>query len=242
MTAEPCTLAVDIGGTWIKALVLDGSGKPVGEEHKAPTPKRANPDEMLPLIHQLARKVPSHQRISVGFPGVVRKGVIYSAANLGKGWLDYRLQSALRKKLKLPVRVANDADIQGLGCIRGRGVEMVLTLGTGMGSALFLDGALVPNIEFGHHPFQGGETYETQLGLKALDEIGPYRWNQRLTKALKTLRKAFNFDRIYLGGGNARLIRTPIPEDVQLVSNRSGLLGGIALWREPRSKKASQTG
>jgi polyphosphate glucokinase len=100
----------------------------------------------------------------VGFPGVVKAGVTKTAANVDAEWIGFDLESALSQQLEKPVRVINDADMQGLGSIAGKGVELVLTFGTGLGGALFLDGKLVPNLEPGHHEFRKGNTYEQQLG------------------------------------------------------------------------------
>ena len=115
-------------------------------------------------------------------------------------------QALLSQRLAKPVRVANDADVQGLGAIAGKGVELVITLGTGFGSALFLDGKLVPNLEMGHHEFRKGETYEQQLGRAAMDKVGEKKWNNRLGKAIAQLEHLFNYDCLYLGGGEAKKV------------------------------------
>ena len=139
---------------------------------------------------------------------------------------------ALSKKLDKPVRVANDADVQGWGVIAGDGVELVITLGTGFGSALFLDGKLVPNLELAHHRFDKGLTYEEKLGDAARKKIGKKKWNRRLLKAIRTLEHAFNYDRLYIGGGNAKQIIMRLPSNTKIVENVAGLLGGLALWRD----------
>ncbi|MDE3018320.1 MAG: ROK family protein, partial [Nitrospirota bacterium] len=123
------------------------------------------------------------------------------------------------------------ADVQGFGAIAGRGVEVVMTLGTGMGSALFVDGRLVPNLELAHHPFRKGMTYEEQLGNMALKKAGKEKWNSRLGKAIQALDALFNYDVLYIGGGNTKHIALPLPVNVKVVPNVAGLLGGIALWR-----------
>ena len=128
--------------------------------------------------------------------------------------------------------MVNDADVQGFGAICGRGVELVLTLGTGVGSALFVDGRLVPNLELAHHPFRKGKSYEDHLGKTALGSIGKKKWNQRVIRAIQQLEKLFNYDHLYVGGGNARKINVKLPGNVKIVSNVAGLLGGIALWRQ----------
>lgn len=225
------TLAVDIGGSGIKALVLDDAGKPVTTRSRVETPKPATPQAVIDVIARLAKAKGAFDRVSVGFPGVVRKGVTINAPNLDPTWHEFKLAEVLSKRLKKPVRVANDADVQGFGAIAGRGVELVITLGTGVGSALFVGGYLVPNLEIGHYPFRKGMTYEEQLGNKALKRAGQEKWNKRLLKAVEMLDLLFNFDLLYIGGGNTKHITAPLPPHVKIVPNVTGLLGGIALWR-----------
>ena len=130
------------------------------------------------------------------------------------------------------MRAANDADVQGLGVVRGRGVELVITLGTGFGSALFLDGRLVHNLQLAHHAAWRSRTYEEELGAAALKKAGKKKWNKRLARAIATLASLFNYDTLYIGGGNAKKVTIALPPRVRKVSNVAGLLGGIALWRE----------
>jgi len=183
-------------------------------------------------IVELAKAQGSFDRVSVGFPGVVRRGVTVTAPNLNGNWGGFRLADALTKKLGVPVRVANDADVQGFGVIEGYGVELVVTLGTGFGSGLFVDGKLVPNLELGHHPLQKGKTYEDLLSDAVRKKIGKRKWSKRLVRAIQTLDRTFNYDRLYVGGGNAARITVKLPENVKIVSNVAGLLGGLALWRD----------
>ncbi|WP_416667048.1 ROK family protein [Egbenema bharatensis] len=225
------TLAVDIGGSGVKVMVLDLEGNPLSDRDREPTPTPATPDAILAAIDRLAADK-SFERISAGFPGVVREGVIETAANLDSSWIGFDLATALAEHLGKPVRVANDADIQGLGSIAGKGVELVITLGTGFGSALFMNGRLVPNLEMGHHPFRKGQTYEEQLGRPALDSVGKKRWNRRLERAVETLGHLFNYDCLYIGGGNAKKIDVDLPANTKIIPNVTGLLGGIALWKE----------
>lgn len=226
------TLAVDIGGSGIKTIVLNEVGEAVTERNRVPTPDRAKPDPVIEAIASLAHEQGEFDRVSVGFPGVVRHGIIYTAVNLHPNWVEFNLEKALSETLEKPVRVCNDADIQGLGAISGVGVELVITLGTGFGTALFVDGRLVPNLEGGHHQFRKGETYEEQLGRAALEKVGKKRWNKRLQKAIESLENLFNCDRIYIGGGEAKKITIDLPEYVTIIPNISGLLGGIALWKD----------
>jgi len=226
------TLAVDIGSSGIKVMVLDEAGHPTTERSRISTPQPPKPEVVIVAIAELTRSQGDFERVSVGFPGVVRNGVTETAVNLDPAWIGFDLATALSKRLHRPVRVVNDADMQGLGAISGHGVELVMTLGTGFGSALFVDGKLVPNLEAGHHRFRQGETYEEQLGRAALDKVGPKRWNRRLEKAITSLQHLFNYDYLYIGGGNATKVTLDLPPNAKIVPNITGLLGGIGLWRD----------
>jgi polyphosphate glucokinase len=224
------TLAVDIGGTGIKTLVLDEAGKPLTERTRVDTPQPASPAALIGAIVGLAREQGEFDRASVGFPGVVRKGVVRTAPNLDAKWIGVDLAKALTKAFARPTRVCNDADIQGYGVIKGKGVELVITLGTGLGSALFVEGSLI-HLELAHHPAWKGRTYEEELGLKAFKKVGKKKWNKRLLRAIQALERLFIYDTLYLGGGNANHITVDLPRNVRIVPNVAGLLGGIALWR-----------
>jgi len=230
----PRTLAVDIGGTGIKAETLDPRGKPINERQRIPTPKHATPRKVIAVVKKLAGACARFERVSVGFPGVVKDGVIYTAANLGKGWIGFDLAAGLRKRLGAPVRIANDADVQGLGSVSGKGVELLITLGTGVGSVIFVDGHRI-HLEAGHHPFHKGKTYEQELGARALKKKGKKKWNNLLAEAIGDLARMFNYDRLYIGGGSTKYIKIKLPPNVKTVSNLQGLLGGIKLWEEPES-------
>ncbi|HEX5236806.1 MAG TPA: ROK family protein [Silvibacterium sp.] len=227
---HPITLAVDIGGSGLKIMALDANGKPLTERLRTPTPNPATPARILAALEKLRGQIHACDRVSVGFPGVIKHGKTLTAANLNPRWIRFRLQTTLEKHWKLPVRVANDAAVQGYGAIRGKDVELVLTLGTGLGSALFTDGHLCPGLELGHHPWRK-KTYEDYLGLRGLKKFGRKRWNRLLAKAIDQTAHTFNWDRLYLGGGNARLIDFKLPAAVTIISNEDGLFGGVALWR-----------
>ena len=230
------TLAVDVGGTGIKAAALDEKGKMITERQKIKTPHNATPKKVIAIILELAKMAGEFDRVSVGFPGVIKNGVVYTAPNLGKGWENFPLDAALTKKLKRPVRIANDADVQGLGCVTGHGDEMVITLGTGFGSVLFVDGHRI-HLELGHHPFREGNTYEDELGNRAFLKKGKKKWNKHLREAIDEMAKTFNYDRLYIGGGNAATIDFKLPANVKVVSNTEGLLGGIKLWQDQAATK-----
>jgi len=228
------TLAIDIGGTGLKMICLDEQGGLVTERTRVLTPQPATVEAVLAALEGMDEPHRPYARISVGFPGVVVDGVVKTAANLDPSWSGHDLARSLRDLLGKPARVCNDADQAGHGVIEGTGVELVVTLGTGFGSALFVDGRLVPNLELGHHPFRKGKTYEEVLGKAGLARLGKTKWTRRLHEAIEQLRRLFNFRRLYVGGGNAKKIREPgaLPEDVVVVDNAAGLVGGIALWRE----------
>lgn len=226
-------LSIDIGGSGLKAALLDLNGDMLSERVRIETPKKLVPDTLLRGLVELVESLGAFDVVSVGFPGVVRKGVIITAPNLGtKEFRGYNLQMSLEKQFGKPVRVLNDADMQGLAAISGHGVEMVATLGTGFGSALFVDGELAPHLEIAHIPFRKGEDYDQQVGDKARKKIGKKRWNRRVRLAIKALRILTNFDRLYIGGGNADKINFELGPDVQIISNECGVRGGAWLWRK----------
>lgn len=227
------TLAIDIGGSGLKASVLDADGKMLADRVRVKTPDHAPPAAVLPLLVNLVKPLPRFHRVSVGFPGVVRGGVVRTAPNLGtRAWAGFDLGGALAKQLGKPVRVVNDADMQGSAVVAGKGVEIVVTLGTGFGTAVFQDGRLGPHTELAHHPFLRGRTYEDELGDKARRRLGKAKWNRRVKRAIDELRQLFTFDHLYVGGGNARLLKLKLPKDVTVVDNSAGITGGIALWRQ----------
>lgn len=229
----PRTLCIDIGGTGLKALVLDLVGEPLTERVRVETPRPATPRRILQALWALVEPLGTFERVSVGFPGVVVDGVTRTAPNLHPDWADYPLARALQDRFRRSTRVLNDAGLQGYGVVEGHGVEMLLTFGTGMGCALFNDGAYVPNLELAHHPFRKHRTYEDYVGARALAAVGKKRWNRRVARVVAQVLPIFNPRRLYLGGGNAKHLEIELPPEVHLVANIAGLLGGIALWRGP---------
>jgi polyphosphate glucokinase len=225
------TLAIDIGGSSVKASILGPDGAMVAERVSNKTPEPATPEAVLCCIESLAAQLPTFGRISAGFPGVVKAGHILTAPNLGtEYWIDFNLAEALERRLDAPARVLNDAAVQGLGVIEGRGLECVLTLGTGVGCALYRNNRLILPMEFGQSIARGKKTYDMYLGNAALRKKGRSRWNRRLKKALDAIRSLVNFDVLYLGGGNAQMVDLQLPEDIRIVSNSAGITGGVRLW------------
>jgi polyphosphate glucokinase len=224
------TLVVDIGGSGIKGMVLDSKGAPLTARVRFKTPQPATPDRVIGVTTRLARKVGPFDRISVGFPGVVRAGVVETAPNLDPSWEGQPLEKLLHERFGKPARTANDATVHGLSVIASKGVELVITLGTGFGSALFIDGRPLPNLELGHHPFRSGKSYEELLGNAGLRNHGKAEWNKALRRAIREIRDLFHPDTLFLGGGNARKIKGELPNGVRIVPNKAGLLGGVRLW------------
>ncbi len=229
------TLAIDVGGSSIKAIILRDDGTKILERSHIPTPHPATPDVIIAALIDLISIYSEYDRIAIGFPSVVENGVTRGAINLHSDWDGFPLAEILCDKLSKPIRIANDADVQGCGAIAGSGVELLITLGTGLGSALFLDGKLLPNLEIGQHIWRDHDTYEDRLGQAALDRVGVEDWNARLLEAIASLYKLFNYDKLYIGGGNSRLVNIDLPENlfnkVAIVSNDLGLIGGLALWK-----------
>jgi polyphosphate glucokinase len=231
--AGPRTLCIDVGGTGIKTMLVSAGGKPLGKRARVDTPRPATREAMARAVRAIVPDAGSYDRISVGFPGVVVEGVVRTAPNLDPSWAGIDLAAAIAKVTRKPTRVLNDAGVQGHGAIRGRGVEVCVTLGTGFGFALFVNGTYVPNVEMGHHPFRGGKTYEDELGKEGLARLGKKRWNEALAKAIAQLEHVFNFDTLYVGGGNSANVALDLPPNVKRVDNDCGLLGGVKLWERP---------
>lgn len=231
--AGPHTLGIDVGGSHIKAAVLDRAGTLLDKPARIETPVGSPPQDIVAAIADLVSPLAAFDRISVGFPGVVRQGVVLTAPNLGnEGWERFDLAGALTAQLGKPTRVLNDADMQGLGAIRGRGLEMVITLGTGFGTGLYLDGTLLPHLEIAHLAFRKGETYDERLGNAGRKDVGDKKWSKRVKKAIADMRLLTNFDHLYIGGGNAKRLTFEPNPDVTIVDNAAGIEGGIHAWRE----------
>jgi polyphosphate glucokinase len=229
-SAHPVTLSIDIGGSGIKAMLLSPIGKPLTDRERVLTPTVPTPQAILRVLDQFRARMPHFDRVSVGFPGVIKSGVTYTAVNLHPRWNNFPLQQELEKRWRKPVRAANDASVQGYGAIKGRGVELLLTVGTGLGSALFTDGRLCPGLELGHHPWKK-KTYEDYLGRRGLEKYGKKHWNKLLKEAIAQTAQLFNWDHLYIGGGNTRKIEFKMPPNVSIVSNEDGITGEVALWR-----------
>lgn len=235
-------LAVDIGGTGLKAAIVDTNGHFLTERLRIKTPSRPTPKHVLSALTELVAPLKNYDHISIGFPGYVRDGVVHTAANLGtKAWKGVKLAQAVEKKLGKPTRLNNDADVQGLAVVRGKGLELVCTLGTGFGTAWFRDGELMPHMELAHMPIHHKGDFDAYIGERERRKIGDKEWNKRVKKLIPILSTVMNYDHLYLGGGNSRRIRFKLPKNVSLVSNDAGMEGSAFVWHPNGPRKHSQT-
>jgi polyphosphate glucokinase len=244
VTGPPPTAVVDVGGTAIKSVLLDETGAPAGDPVRRPTPYPCPPERLLEVVGTAVDGLGGAGRVTVGFPGLLRSDRVVQVNSLMRrvrggpederlatAWRGFPLQEMLSSAIRLPVRVANDADVAALASVAGAGLECVLTLGTGVGSSLIQDGVLLPHLELGGAPFRDGRDLESCLGSSGLETAGRARWTEDVLAAVGALRRVLYFDLLHLGGGNARLLNSvELPEDVRLVDNVNGLLGGHLLW------------
>ena len=240
----PTTLAIDIGGTGLKASVLDAGGRKLVDRVRTKTPYPCPPRALIRELDKLTYELPRWDRVSVGFPGFVRAGRVLTAPNLStkrgpgtplsrklvEAWAGFPLAAELEGRLGKPTRLFNDADMHGLAVISGVGLELVLTLGTGLGTAVFLDGVPTPHLELALMPFQGRGTFQDQLGNKTRRRIGNRRWSERVLEAVEMFDALLHIDRLYVGGGNAKKLTVDLGHRVELIDNAAGILGGIKLW------------
>jgi polyphosphate glucokinase len=234
-------LAIDIGGTGLKAAIVDVNGKFVSRRLRVKTPKHPGPKKIVPALVALVKPLKSYDHISIGFPGYVKGGKVVTAPNLStKAWAGYALAHVLEKKLGKPAQLHNDADVQGLAVIKGKGLELVCTLGTGFGTAWFRDGELMPHMELAHMPIHHKSDFDGYIGEREREKIGDKEWNKRVKKLLPVLHTVMNYDHLYLGGGNSRRIDFKLPKNVTLVSNDAGMEGSAFVWHPKGPRKISK--
>ncbi len=224
-------LSIDIGGSSVKACMLTAQGQVLSEYTKLPTPEESTPEAVLEVIKMLATTMGDFDAISVGFPGYVKFGIVETAPNLAKKrWKHIPFAQNISDTFQKPVRLVNDADQQGLGVVDGQGFEILITLGTGMGTALLYDGQLLPHLELAHFPVSKDKDYDDYVGDRAFDKIGKKEWNERVQRVIEIYNTVFNYDKLYIGGGNAKEIDFDLEDNIRLVNNREGIKGGAKLW------------
>jgi polyphosphate glucokinase len=225
-------LSIDIGGSGIKASLVDQQGKIIKEYKKVSTPTPANPENVLKSIIELSKDFPNFDLVSVGFPGYVRDGIVHTAPNLdNEAWKMTYFNEMLSNALGKPSKVVNDADLQGLGIVKGKGLEMMMTLGTGFGTAILNDGVLLPHMELAHLPATKSKDFDAYIGNAALQKIGEKKWNERMYRVLHIFKTVVNYDILYISGGNAKKLTIVLDDNVKIVSNREGIVGGAMLWK-----------
>ena len=231
MASSDDILALDIGGSHIKGTILNTKGEWQIEYRSLVTPNPATPENVISTITQLVKAMPEYGKVSVGFPGYVRNGIVFTAPNLGNPkWKNIDLGQRISNTLRKPVRLVNDADQLGLGVVSGKGYELAVTLGTGVGTAVLIDGYLLPHLELAHHPLHKNRDYDQYIGAAALEKKGKQAWNKRVARMLEVLKVVFNYDRLYLGGGNAGKLNIPLDNNIHLFTNKDAIKGGARLW------------
>ncbi len=231
-------LSIDIGGSNIKGTVLNSDGEFLQDYQKLPTPVPSTPGKVMEVTRQLANNFTGYDKISVGFPGFIKNGIVKTAPNLGTAeWAEFDLQKNLSQLLGKPVLAINDADLQGLSIAAGKGVEMMITLGTGFGSAILNDGILLPHLEIAHHPITKSKDYDQYIGEEEMKRIGKDRWNRRMKRVLEILKVVVNYDVLYISGGNASKLNFKLDKNIIIVDNRDGIKGGAALWKQKDIEK-----
>ena len=212
-------LVVDVGGTNIKLLATGQK-----EARKFPSGPKMTAETMVRVAKKTAKDW-DYDVVSIGYPGPVVHGrPLREPHNLAPGWVNFDFQQAFGR----PVRIVNDAAMQALGCYQG-GRMLFLGLGTGLGSAMIVDGSLEP-MELAHLPYKNGKTYEDYVGLRGLERLGRKKWQQHVCKVVRQLRDALVAEEVVLGGGNVKKLEQ-LPPGTRLGTNANAFVGGFRIWR-----------
>lgn len=248
MDPSGATLAVDCGGGGIKASVLDAAGTMRAQPVRAATPYPLPPTRLVGVVSSLAERLPPADRVTVGMPGMLRHGIVVATPHyvtragprtrvlphLVEEWTGFDMRGALEAALGLPALVLNDAEVHGAGVVVGAGLEMVITLGTGLGNAVFDGGVLAPHVELSAGPVRWGLTYDDYIGEHERLRLGDAMWSRRVRRVVEALRPMYAWDRLYVGGGNSRRISPQVlarlGDDVVVVPNSAGIIGGVRAW------------
>ncbi|MGA2096839.1 MAG: ROK family protein [Candidatus Acidiferrum sp.] len=219
-TKTPKVLVIDVGGTNVKMLATGQK-----EPRKYPSGPTMTPRKMVHLVKNSTRDW-EYDCVSLGFPGpIINEHPLREPHNLGCGWVGF----AFGKAFGCPVRILNDAAMQALGSYKG-GRMLFLGLGTGLGSAMIVDGTLQP-MELAHLIYKNGKTYEDYLGLRGMKRLGKKKWRKHVSKVTTKLKEALDADYVVLGGGNSKLLKT-LPSGARLGSNEHAFLGGFRMWEK----------
>jgi polyphosphate glucokinase len=230
-------LCIDVGGSGLKAAVISPRGKYLVKRHRIKTPKRRKPRQIVKALADLVAPMGRFDHVTIGFPGVVKNGKVISAPHFGTpDWKGFDLAAAMHKRLGKPVKLLNDADVQGLAVIQGKGLELVCTLGTGFGTAWFRDGELMPHMDLAHLVVRKKDDFDIYAGDKTRRKIGNHPWSRRIKKLIGVLETVFAYDRLYLGGGNSSCLEFKLPRNVAIVSNDAGMEGGAFAWSRHKTR------
>jgi polyphosphate glucokinase len=242
------TLAIDCGGTGIKGSVLDDEGRMIAKRIRVKTPYPLPPARFVGVLEELSHRLPAAQRATVGMPGMIRHGTVVATPHyitkrgphstvdpdLERAWRGFDVKQALEAALQLPTLVLNDAEVAGAGAVSGYGFEVMFTLGTGLGNAIFDNGVLLPHLEISRSPVRRGRLYDDYIGDKARKRVGQTAWSLRVRDAILGLRPMLQWDHLFLGGGNAVKVLdrhlAAIGPRVTVVSNDVGIIGGVKAW------------
>ena len=224
-------LAIDIGATGLKVAIVGPAGKFLSARQRVKTPPCPTPRHILDALAQVIEPLGDFDHVSIGFPGYVRDGKVFTAPNLGTpAWAGFPLAAKIEKMLGKPTQLHNDADVQGLAAIKGKGLELVCTLGSGFGTAWFRDGELMPHMDLAHMVTHARDDFDKYIGEKTRLKIGHRDWNKRVARLITMLSVVFNYDHLYFGGGNSRRIKIKLPRNVSVVSNDAGMKGSAFVW------------
>lgn len=245
---RPLTLCIDCGGGGIKGSVVDEFGTVVAAPVRRPVNYPLPPERLVSMVEAIAAELPRAARVTVGMPGMIRHGRVIATPHyitkdgprskvlpgLTDAWRGFDMQSAVEGLFGLPTIVLNDAEVAGAGVITGTGLEMIITLGTGLGNAIFESGLLTPHAELSQGLVRWGLTYDDYLGEHERLRLGDAHWSRRVRRVVEGFWPVYRWDRLYIGGGNAvRIVTTarhPLGPDISIVPNEAGIFGGVRAW------------
>ena len=215
---------------------------------RVPTPYPLSTELFVQTLVDLAAELPKADRATVGMPGMIRHGVVITTPHyitksgprtrvlpeLVEQWEGFDVKAALEVAFGIPTRVLNDAEVHAAGVIAGQGLELVLTLGTGLGCAIYDGGHLAPHLEMSQAPVRWGLSYDTYIGEHERRRLGDALWSRRIARVVDGLRPVFMWDRLYIGGGNSRhitpIVLSKLGDDVVIVPNTAAMVGGARAW------------
>lgn len=242
------TLSLDCGGGGIKSSVVDQFGHVAAPPVRTPVPYPLPPSRLVEIAVEHQSQLPGAERATMGMPGMIRHGRVIATPHyvtrdgprskvipgMVEEWKNFDMRRALEQALDVPAKVYNDAEVAGAGVITGTGAEMIITLGTGLGNAVFDAGRLSPHAELSAALSRWGLTYDDYIGEHERLRLGDAHWSRRVRRVVEALKPVYMWDRLYIGGGNASRItdahRRKLGPEVVLVPNDAGIFGGVRVW------------